>query len=148
MTVVEKTCKVCHQVKSIENFGIEVVNSRKYVRNQCKPCRYKLHKSSPSSKERSREAKLKRKYGIDLEIYQNMKNTQNNRCAICESPEENRVLNVDHCHSSGKVRQLLCSRCNLVLGQAGDNISLLEKCILYLSTHNTVYGSHNNPSLP
>lgn len=137
MTVTEKTCKRCQQVKPVESFSlVSSGGGRRYLANRCKKCSHEVRKARPNYKEYRKDSDLRSRYGIDLETYQNMKNTQNNRCAICESPEERRELNVDHCHSSGKVRQLLCSRCNLILGQVGDNISLLKKYILYLNTHN------------
>jgi hypothetical protein len=141
MDVAEKACIVCHQVKSMDDFYIsKLKNGRVQLRNQCKICfneiTHEKHRSNPNYKKRKRNRDLKLKYGIDLEIYQNMKDSQNNLCAICESPEERRELNVDHCHSSGKVRQLLCNRCNLLLGRTGDNINLFERCIVYLKTHN------------
>ena len=141
MAVTEKTCTACHQVKSMDDFHIKkVIKGEVRFRSQCKICFNRINlegkKKNPNYKKRKREFELKRKYGLDLETYENMKSNQNNLCAICNSPQRGKELHVDHCHSSGKVRQLLCSRCNLVLGQAGDNISLLEGCILYLTTHN------------
>jgi hypothetical protein len=44
-------------------------------------------------------------------------------------------LCVDHDHKTGKVRQLLCRNCNMVLGQVGDNANLLEEMIKYLQKH-------------
>lgn len=136
MTVTEKTCKECHQVKPEGDFKPhKVKEGRVYFRNRCRTCYNEIRKADPNYRKNRRDRDLRSKYGIDLKTYQNMKSTQNDLCAICELPEERKELNVDHCHSSGKVRQLLCSRCNLILGQVGDNISLLEKYILYLNTH-------------
>ena len=50
-------------------------------------------------------------------------------CEICERPQK---LEVDHNHNTGKVRGLLCSRCNGALGQFLDNIEMLKKAIAYL----------------
>jgi len=43
------------------------------------------------------------------------------------------VLAVDHCHNTNKVRELLCSACNILLGKAKDNISILQSAINYLT---------------
>lgn len=88
-------------------------------------------------------AELKKKYGITVEGYKIMVAQQNGVCAICSQPEK-RVdhrnkkisrLAVDHCHATNRVRALLCHKCNAILGQAGDSIDLLEKCITYLKLH-------------
>ncbi len=69
-------------------------------------------------KDRTRSTNLKAKYGITTEDYNRMKTEQNNCCAICGEHEDNlkRILCVDHCHSTGNVRGLLCDTCNKFLG--------------------------------
>jgi len=59
---------------------------------------------------------------------------QKKRCAICKKkrPQNQRNLAVDHCHKSGKIRGLLCSRCNIGLGIFGDKVDLLQSAIDYL----------------
>lgn len=76
----------------------------------------------------------KRRLGVTKEQYLQMLKDQNQRCAICEiTVEENgKQLCVDHDHSNGRIRMLLCNRCNLVLGNAQDNIHTLEAAIEYL----------------
>ena len=86
----------------------------------------------------SRKSHLKRVYNISLEEYQQMSNRQNHKCDICGSPEmnsKNKVLCVDHNHSTGNVRALLCSSCNTGLGNFKDDIILLQKAIQYLKTY-------------
>ena len=58
-------------------------------------------------------------------------------CAICEKPGDGKwkKLCVDHDHKTGKVRQLLCRNCNMILGQVDDNINHLEKLTEYLQKH-------------
>jgi len=80
------------------------------------------------------------RYGIDAHRYQTMLDEQNGLCAICGRPE--RLVNgrsgkvhamaVDHCHSTGKVRQLLCSNCNRGLGLFYDDPDLLFKAARYV----------------
>lgn len=62
---------------------------------------------------------------------------QNGVCAVCEKPGDGRwkKLCVDHDHKTGKVRQLLCRNCNMILGQVDDNINHLEKLTSYLKKH-------------
>lgn len=77
---------------------------------------------------------LKTRYGIDLEQYNSMLKKQNCSCAICgkSETEESCDLAVDHCHSNGNIRGLLCKACNKGLGLFSDNPQLLYKAISYL----------------
>ena len=74
-----------------------------------------------------------RRYGITPEDYQAMLVSQANGCAICRLPcvSGNR-LSVDHCHTSGAVRGLLCRDCNTSLGKFKDNQDLLIRAAIYL----------------
>ena len=80
---------------------------------------------------------LQKKYGITLEEYNNFLEQQNYLCNICENhiEEFSRSLAVDHCHKTGKVRSLLCSKCNTALGLVGENIDVLESMIGYIKEH-------------
>jgi hypothetical protein len=69
-----------------------------------------------------------RKYKISESVYETL---SINGCNICGSISDKR-LNIDHDHLSGIVRGVLCSRCNLTLGNVKDDISILEKMIEYL----------------
>jgi hypothetical protein len=87
----------------------------------------------------SHKWRLKNAYGLTPEQYQEMSNKQNNVCAICRKPETrkgrggaNLPLSVDHDHNTGKVRELLCQECNLLLGYSHDNIVTLANAIGYL----------------
>jgi len=88
-----------------------------------------------------RNADLKKTFGITLDDYTEMHNAQNGVCAICSQPERSerggkvKLMAVDHCHSTGKIRELLCSKCNPMLGYAGDMPELLEKAAAYLRKH-------------
>lgn len=77
---------------------------------------------------------LKRRYGITIDDYNNMLSTQNYSCGICKIPLNTygRAFGVDHCHTTGKVRGLLCHSCNLSLGGFFDNIIYLKNAINYL----------------
>lgn len=75
-------------------------------------------------------------YGITIEQYEEMLENQGGVCAICGSPPPNdyhKRLNVDHCHSTGLVRGLLCRGCNQGLGNFRDDIDLMLNGISYLS---------------
>ena len=82
---------------------------------------------------------LKKRYNLSWEAYLELLAEQDNKCKICSlelsTISEKHTLNaacVDHCHTSGKVRGILCRPCNLVLGNAKDNTEVLKNAIEYL----------------
>lgn len=81
-----------------------------------------------------RSNRLLRKYKIDLYTFLDMIDKQSHQCAICKTEINSSVqtLVVDHCHSTGKVRGLLCSKCNSGLGFFDDSINTLKNAIMYL----------------
>lgn len=86
---------------------------------------------------------LMKHFGITFEQYNEMLAAQGGVCAICEQQDQaiskhtgkGRDLAVDHCHSTQRVRGLLCSHCNGALGFARDNIEILLRAIAYLEHH-------------
>lgn len=77
---------------------------------------------------------LKSTYNLSLEEFNKMFEGQEGRCKICKrhQSELNKNLHVDHCHKTGKVRGLLCYRCNSALGFINDNTEILQGMIKYL----------------
>lgn len=82
----------------------------------------------------TREYNLKKKFNILEEDYLSILKLQNYSCEICGKNEKEfvRRLAVDHCHSTGKIRGLLCHNCNTGLGKLGDSIESLTKALNYL----------------
>ena len=100
----------------------------------CNECYQEYRKKNKrDEKEANRMYQKKSKYGLTEEEYKNLFVKQNNRCAICgcEFTENNKGF-VDHNHKTKKVRGLLCTKCNTILGMANDNIFILENSIKYL----------------
>jgi len=101
----------------------------------------KKHESREASRERdkarSRDRTLRTRFGITLDDYNRMLEEQGGGCAICggQDPVKNRMLAVDHDHATGKVRALLCTACNIGLGNFDDSIERLEAAIEYLKCH-------------
>jgi hypothetical protein len=79
----------------------------------------------------SREANLKHRYGITLVDYNEMLVKQDSRCKICNT--ESSGLVVDHCHTSGAVRGLLCGNCNKGLGLFKDSPERMVKAAKYIN---------------
>ncbi len=78
---------------------------------------------------------LQRKYGMSLEDYIDLLAKQGGGCAICGATKGNKKVDrlfVDHDHKTGKVRGLLCSNCNFMLGYSKDKVSNLRRGIQYL----------------
>jgi hypothetical protein len=73
------------------------------------------------------------KYGIDKEQFDQIFIEQNNACAICNKDLTDKKPHIDHDHSTGKVRGVLCFACNSGLGQFQDSPETLQKAIDYLS---------------
>ena len=82
---------------------------------------------------------LKRKYGLSKRQRDQMLEDQEGQCFICLSDisfgkrgYSKGSANVDHCHTTGEVRGILCGHCNSMLGHAFDNVATLKRAIKYL----------------
>lgn len=149
-----KTCTKCSSELPLSGFHND--KNRKDGRNPwCKPCaranatRYHHHgpldpsqrrKSRPKMSAEEKAEKNRRNvarnrmenvYGITWERYEEMYTAQGGKCLICSEQKDR--LAVDHCHSSGRVRGLLCRNCNVAIGMLGDNPDLVRRALLYLA---------------
>lgn len=129
-----KVCKTCGIEKSDNSFTVQVYknkNWKSHLHHECKECARKTGKTYKHSR-RGIDTTLRRNYGITLEDFDKLFLKQNNGCAICGKLNKNGFrLAVDHNHKTGKIRGLLCSRCNSVLGNIEDN-KFLIKALSYL----------------
>ena len=131
----EKNCNKCNIIKELKNFYFTKNQSTgtKYYHSRCVQCYniydYKIDKNS----------KLKKAYGISLQDYNELLTKQNGKCSICGVDNNGyyrkklRAFAVDHCHTTSKIRGLLCSDCNTGIGLLKDNIDLLNNAIKYLN---------------
>lgn len=92
-------------------------------------------KYQADNREELKQRRRRKLYGLTPEDYDTLLKKQRGRCAICRSdtPRAQRDWHVDHCHKTGKVRGLLCHKCNVGLGHFGDSVKLLGKAIEYLT---------------
>lgn len=104
--------------------------TERFIENQ------KQYRSQDANKRRKRELLLWNNYRITLDEYAEFLKKQDYRCAICKtkldagrSPQS---ATVDHCHSTGKVRGILCNLCNRGLGLFRDNKEILRAAAKYL----------------
>ena len=133
-----KTCTKCGNTKDINEFykrGGKISPETKH--NHCKDCTRKRIKQTHDPL-KYRNQHLKRNYGITLNDYNQMLTEQKHQCVVCGTTEpggKHGKFMVDHCHSTGKVRGLLCKSCNIALGEVGDNTQTLQSMIEYLQEH-------------
>lgn len=110
----------------------------------CSTCNMEFTPKAPaqfycSSKCRGKNSYYKRNYNLTEAEYENLKTAYNHRCAICKSEgfligknNHTEKLAVDHDHSTGEVRGILCHNCNRGLGLFKDNVNFLQQAIKYL----------------
>lgn len=118
-------CKNCHRDAMLEYRKTE---AGKQTVQRAKG-KYNL---TPRAKRTKKNYELKRRFNITLEQYDEMFEKQNGVCAICKLPEITMRLAVDHDHKTGEIRGLLCQRCNRFLGQAYEDLNILQNAIKYL----------------
>lgn len=89
-----------------------------------------------------RRVLLKKNFNMTQEDYDKLLTIQDKKCAIClaTDPKNKRYKYspVDHDHATNKIRGLLCSPCNLLLGNANDDVTVLTRAIAYLTKHRTI----------
>ncbi len=137
-----KKCSKCSKLKPNSEY-----NKRSRISNtlqsMCKICANKERKKN-YKKNRNKtlfnayKRNIKIRYGVSIEDYDAMLKKQKNKCAICESTSNNRKraerFCIDHCHSTGKIRGLLCHNCNVLLGKLKDSIAMCKKVVIYLES--------------
>lgn len=142
-----RTCTSCLQTKTLNFFSKS--HSAPFGRTYyCKTCnnqkakekrRRRGLKKTPNgtSTETNSDRYRKYKYGLDREAYLKLYNDHDGRCDICHRPLEliSKFTCVDHCHTSGIVRGLLCGNCNSAIGMVYENISILDSAIQYINKH-------------
>jgi len=151
--MINKICTKCLTEQDISNFP----KHKKYRGGHSTWCRKCLSVQSTNWAKNNREkariieqktrakhpftrvnAKFKARYGITLAEYEKMSIRQQDKCLICDkhkSANKNGKLFVDHCHSTMKVRGLLCDDCNKGIGLFRDDPSLMLKAMEYLKSN-------------
>lgn len=81
-------------------------------------------------------ARVKKLYGITQGNFNEMLSAQNSLCAICEKALNDKNTHIDHCHATGRVRSLLCSKCNQAIGLMDEDKDRFFKAAKYLEDNN------------
>lgn len=134
-----QVCRRCEVEKPLFQFGEYQGRKGKIRRKICNLCRREQeadrYRKYPEVREKikrtAKEYYLKKTYGISLDDYHAMFLQQQGRCKICRNNFDE--LNIDHCHTSGEVRGLLCWTCNVGLGHFKDSIDVLSNAQEYLN---------------
>lgn len=159
--VLEKQCSICEKWKPLEGY---YKTTKGGVWAGCKVCtgtQQAARIQSNDTKKREKAAQveawrernpdkckvykrtsdLRRAYGLSREEYESLLQAQNNTCAICgHAFKSSKHTHVDHDHSTGAVRAILCLNCNRGLGAFSDNPLLLQKAHEYLVEHSSHEG--------
>jgi hypothetical protein len=136
-----KTCTLCGIQKPLNDFWKDRSKKHGYSA-RCKPCRTAIYnkyrkehgydkKRYEKNPQAERERHLIRKYGINQARYDQMFSAQSGCCAICKKSQD-RNFDVDHNHTTGEVRGLLCTNCNRMIGHANDDPKRLIAAAIYL----------------
>lgn len=135
-----KICNKCKKEKTIDQFfkDSQRIDGRSYSCKECSRSKYasrgkEYRKRNPNQRKNSQ---LKYEFGITLDEYNQMAEAQKGLCAICNQESVKRNLDVDHDHSTGKIRGLLCGNCNKGIGLFKDSQDLLNKAVNYIRRSN------------
>jgi hypothetical protein len=141
-----KLCRKCNMEKPSSQF---YVAKNGQPTSSCRQCKSRANRLEPKEKvyarilrwkarnpTRTKDARLRRKYGMSFEDYTKLLIKQEYLCAICKEPPGQRGLVVDHDHVTGVVRGLLCTSCNLMLGSSCDAPDVLIAGAKYLEEQN------------
>lgn len=147
-----RRCARCKQVKPVEDFSGTNPNRRTKDSKSvyCRPCEaerqrewrvthpgYSTKYSKPKTAEQKRirwEREIEKRYGMSVASFDELLEAQTGVCAICSGPPNGQGsrLQVDHDHDTSRVRGLLCSKCNTLLGLADHKTERLMAAALYL----------------
>lgn len=156
--ITTKICKACNVEKEIACFGVAKAYAGGH-RHQCRPCRTEESRKWANSergqkllkdyrevnRETIREKRLKkyvdesvkRHFQITEEVFNQLLAQQGGGCGICGRLMSNhgrRRMVVDHCHTDGRVRGILCMKCNVGIGQLGDTDESIRRAFTYMQS--------------
>lgn len=120
------TCSRCKETKPPESFTKDA-RYKAGLSSYCKDC-YRVYGRT-------------KRYKIDEATFTKMFEKQDGACAICSESLDKRGsgTHIDHCHTNGQVRGLLCRQCNIAIGCLKDDTSLLDRAKAYIELHNQLY---------
>ena len=130
-------CRRCGRTQPLDEFRVSSRPPRR--RRVCRDCSRRREAEVNHLKRAERWASYQRyrcrQFGITPEDYDRMVRDQQGLCAVCRRPLGPKGQTIDHCHQSGRVRGIVHSQCNLVIGNSGEDIHVLRGAIEYLMAH-------------
>lgn len=137
-----KVCSRCNNKKSLNDF-YNCNRAKDGKHSICKTCaqkvdklKYQKRKEKPNAKNYFHNQYLWRVYKLRLKDKQKMYLEQNGCCGVCKKSVSFYDIYIDHNHTTGKVRELLCPSCNTFVGHIENKLSLVEPIIKYLEKYN------------
>lgn len=128
-----KQCSRCKETKPLSEFGKRGTHSPGKSTKPGKIGSYQCY-CKPCRKQMDYERNIQR-YGITLDEFNELLAAQDMKCAICRKEVEGDTrLHIDHDHTTGAVRGLLCSPCNLFIGMADEDPDILRRAAEYLDS--------------
>ena len=122
-----KTCSICKQELSLSLFHKRTYKTGNIgYQSKCKKCSTDVKKTYYKTHEYAR-----RRFKLTEDQYDDL--MKNEKCQICNVELIKKCI--DHCHTTNKIRGVLCNNCNTALGLVGDNIATIESMIKYLNTN-------------
>lgn len=148
----KKICTKCKVEKAASEFYLHPMG-KDGLHSRCKSCeveRSVAYQKTKAGKEVNRFSKIKIAYGISRDEYLELLGEES-LCKICKNELiVTKHIHVDHCHTNGVIRGILCNHCNRMLGAAKDNVQTLQNAIDYLNKHAdlpTANSDDKNPSI-
>lgn len=139
------TCGILKEIDAFHNYA-KGPGGKAY---RCKLCdsaarkAYQLRQDPEKKRAMARNRMMRAKYGIEPEDFENMNTRCGGLCEICGGEPTTyqgfKTLCVDHCHTTGKVRGLLCNKCNQALGLFQDSIENLLSAVEYLKERSEIH---------
>lgn len=141
-----KRCVSCKKDLSESEFSLDS-RSKDLLKPDCKSCRSAYMKNrraknpdklrvqsrtwAKNNPDKVLDSHYRAKYDISLDQFNQMCQDQEHKCFLCDKIPKGKLV-VDHDHSTGKIRGLLCRSCNGALGVLGDSLSKINKVVQYL----------------
>jgi hypothetical protein len=140
-----KRCGRCGEFKELQAFP-KNKNKRDGRHSNCKPCHIAQTRESFERLFGSwKNYLIEYRYGASEDDVKSLLEKQEQQCAICRQP---RPTHIDHNHSTGRLRGILCFNCNRLIGYADDDTAWFRKAIAYLDQHTAGAGGVREDPAP